>query len=312
MRATVYSAFRQSYASHCAHDAWCLSPVDSEEIDMDVVKVRMMQDLELAGRAPRTRQIYLCAAMDFAAFRGLCPSTAGQEDVRIWVQHLLACKLSPQRVRQHFAALKFLYGKTLGKPEVTSFLSWPRDAPRLPVMLSANEVERVLRALREPKYRVFFTLIYATGLRLWEASQLQTGDIDAERGVIRVRQGKGRQERLVTLGSRLLDTLRAYWRFARPPAPWLFVTSRGTPVSPEVARKALKRAAVDAGLAKRVTPHILRHCFATHSLESGTDVRVIQVLLGHRSIRTTARYAHVSAEVVSATASPLDRLSANL
>jgi len=113
----------------------------------------------------------------------------------------------------------------------------------------------------------------------------------------------------VTLGPRLLRILRVYWKFVRPPSPWLFASSRGTHVNPEVARNALKRAAVDAGFDKQVTPHTLRHCFATHSLEAGTDMRVIQVLLGHRSIRTTARYAHVSADIVSRTPSPLDRLS---
>jgi site-specific recombinase XerD len=211
-------------------------------------------------------------------------------------------------MRQHFAALKFLYVKTLGRPEITSFLSWPRDAPRLPVVLSVSDVERLLGSLREPKYRVFFSLIYATGLRLREASQLETRDIDAARGVIRVRHGKGRRERLVTLGSRLLHTLRVYWKFVRPPAPWLFASSRGTHVNAEVARSALKRAATDAGFEKPVTPHTLRHCFATHLLEQGTDLRVIQVLLGHRSIRTTAGYAHVSVDVISKVASPLDRL----
>ena len=279
---------------------------------MHILKTRLTQDLELAGYAERTRLIYLHAVMDFAAFRGQPVSAASQDEVRAWIQHLSGRKLSAQRLRQHFAALKFLYAKTLGRPEVTSFLSWPRDAPRSPVVLSATEVERLLRALREPKYRVFFTLIYATGLRLCEASQLETRDLDAERGVIRVRHGKGSRERLVTLGPRLLGILRAYWRFVRPASPWLFASSRGTHVNPEVARNALKRAAAEAGLAKAVTPHVLRHCFATHSLEAGTDLRVIQVLLGHRSIRTTARYAHVSADVVSKTPSPLDRLSSRV
>jgi integrase/recombinase XerD len=279
---------------------------------MNTLKRRMIQDLELAGYAERTQLIYLHAVMDFAAFHGKCPATAGQNEVRAWVGHLSSRTLSAQRKRQHFAALKFLYAKTLGRPEVTSFLSWPRDAPRMPVILSVAEVERLLRALREPKYRVFFTLIYATGLRLWEASQLETRDLDAERGVIRVRHGKGRTERLVTLGPRLLGILRGYWKFVRPPSPWLFASSRGTHLNPEVARSALKRAAADAGFAKPVTPHVLRHCFATHSLEAGIDLRVIQVLLGHRSIRTTAGYAHVSARTVSNTPSPLDRLSVSL
>src|SRR5882724_4389285 len=130
----------------------------AKEINMEALRIRMAQDLELAGCAERTRLIYLHAALDFAAFGGRSPATAGQADVRAWVEHLSKRQLSAQRMRQHFAALKFLYGKTLGRPEVTSFLSWPRDAPRLPVVLGVGEVERVLRAIREQKYRVFFIL----------------------------------------------------------------------------------------------------------------------------------------------------------
>jgi integrase/recombinase XerD len=275
---------------------------------MNGLRARMMQDLELAGCADRTRSIYLHAVIDFAAYSGRSPMDADQDAVRAWVQHLLQRRLSAQRMRQHFAALKFLYGKTLGRPEVVSFLSWPRDVRRLPFVLSASEVARLLRAVREPKYRIFFTLLYATGLRLKEASQLETRDVDALRGVIHVRHGKGRDERLVTLGTRLLATLRIYWKFVRPPAPWLFASSRGTHLNPEVARSALKHAAAAAGLDGRVTPHVLRHCFATHLLETGTDLRLIQVVLGHHSIRTTARYAHVSPEMISKTPSPFDRL----
>lgn len=279
---------------------------------MNTLNPRMMQDLELAGYAQRTRLIYLHAVADFAAFRGEAVTCASREAVRAWVEHLHGRKLSAQRMRQHFAALKFFYTKTMGRPEVTSFLSWPRDEPRLPMVLSTAEVERLLRAFREPKYRVFFVLLYATGLRLVEACRLETRDIDAGRGIIRVRHGKGRKERLVTLGPRLLGVLRDYWKFVRPTPPWLFASARGTHVNPEVARAALRRAASDAGFAKRVTPRILRHCFATHSLESGTDLRVIQVLLGHRSIRTTARYAHVSSEMISKASSPIDRISINV
>jgi site-specific recombinase XerD len=275
---------------------------------MNGLTQRMAQDLELAGCAERTRSIYVHSVMDFATYGGRSPADADQEDVRAWVRHLSARNLSAQRLRQHFAALKFLYAKTLGRPEVVSFLSWPRDVPRPPFVLSAAEVSRLLRALREPKYRVFFTLIYATGLRLGEASQLETRDIDSARGIIHVRNGKGRQRRLVTLSSRLLVTLRTYWKFVRPPAPWLFASARGSHVNPEVARCALRRAAASAGFDVRVTPHVLRHCYATHLLEAGTDLRLVQVVLGHRSIRTTARYAHVSPEMISKTPSPFDWL----
>ena len=167
---------------------------------------------------------------------------------------------------------KFLYAKIAGSPR-------SRELPvlaqgsflRPPFVLSAAEVSRLLRALREPKYRVFFTLICA-GPASGSASQLETRDIDSARGLIHVRNGKGRQRRLVTLSSRLLVTLRTYWRFVRPPAPWLFASARGSHVNPEVARCALRRAAADAGFDVRVTPHVLRHCYATHLLEAGTDL----------------------------------------
>lgn len=275
---------------------------------METLKASMTQDLKLAGFSDSTRSIYLRAVLEFAQFLARSPAEIGQPEVRTWVEHLTARGLSAQRRRQHFAALKFLYARTLGRPEVTAFLSWPKDAQRLPVVICRGDVERLLRAFREPKYRVFFTLMYATGLRLVEACRLETRDIDATRGVIHIRNGKGGSERLVTLGPRLLDTLRSYWKFVRPPSPWLFASARGTHLSPEVARTALRLACAQAGIARRITPHVIRHCFATHMLEAGAELRIIQVLLGHRSIRTTTRYAHVSADMISNAVSPLDCL----
>lgn len=210
-------------------------------------------------------------------------------------------------LRQHFAALRFLYGKTLGRPAETAFLSWPQDVDKLPVVLSEEQVHSLLDALEKPRFRVFFTTMYSAGLRISETCRIQTGDIDAARGVIHVR-GKGGKERLVMLSPRLLVILRAYWKHARPPAPWLFTGRTGRPIAAEVARKALARAAAAAKLDKKVTPHVLRHSFATHLLEAGTDLRVIQVLLGHGSIRSTTRYTRVSARVITKTKSPLERL----
>jgi site-specific recombinase XerD len=176
-------------------------------------------------------------------------------------------------------------------------------------LLSAIEVERLLAALDSARFRVFFTVVYATGLRLGEACRLETRDIDAARGVIHVRQGKGGKDRLVMLSARLYAILRAYWAHERPPAPWLFASrTTGRHLNADVARKAIKLAAARAGLEKKITPHVLRHCFATHLLEGGTDLRVIQVLLGHDSIRTTTRYAQVSTALISSTSSPLERL----
>jgi len=274
---------------------------------MDSELARLAQDLELAGHFDSTQRIYLAAVREFSAFGGGDLASMDQGDVRSWIHELQTRGLSAQRLRQHFSALKFLYARTLGRPGVTSFLCWPRDKKRIQLVLPAEDIARLLNGPFEPKYRLFFTLLYATGLRLNEACQLTTADIDANRGLVHVRRGKGGKERAVMLAPRLLGALRAYWRFVRPPSPWLFASGRGTHLNAEVARLALKRAAAAVGLTK-VTPRVLRHSFATHLLEGGTDLRVIQVLLGHESIRTTARYARVSLEVISNTPSPFDRL----
>jgi len=273
---------------------------------MTTLREKMMQDLKLAGYAPKTQSLYLDAIGDLAKF---CwsPGELGQEQVRAWVQRLTESKVGPQRLRQHFAALKFLYGKTLGRPELVSFLSWPSDPERLPVVLSEQQVGQLLEALESPKYRVLFTTIYATGLRVSEACHLKTQDIDAARGVILV-HGKGNKERLVMLSPRLLAILRAYWRQERPRLPYLFTSRTGRLQNADYARVVLKKACAKAKLGKKVTPHVLRHSFATHLLESGEDLRVIQVLLGHANIQSTTRYAQVSAGLIRKTKSPLERL----
>jgi site-specific recombinase XerD len=269
----------------------------------------MMHDLELAGYVPKTRLIYLNSIRDFAKHFRRSPSEMGADEVRAWVDRIRETGVSPQRIRQHMAALKFLYTKTLYKPEAVSFLSWPSDPPKLPTVLAAEEVERLLAALERPKYRVFFTTVYAAGLRVLEAARLRTDDIDSARGVIHIREAKGKKERYVMLSPRLLRILRAYWSLERPAAPWLFESSRGgRHLNPQTARSALKLAAAKAGLDKKVTPHVLRHSFATHLLDAGTELRVIQVLLGHNTIKSTARYARVSTERIAKTQSPLDRL----
>jgi len=273
-----------------------------------MLRNKMMQDLRLAGYALKTQKTYLECIGLFAQF---CwePAQADQDGVRAWVAHLEKSKVGPQRLRQHFAALKFLFAKTLARPEQVAFLSWPKDPKRLPTVLSASQVASLLAALQSPKYRVFFTTLYATGLRLKEACHLKTTDIDAARGVIHVRLAKGGKERLVMLSPKLLAILRAYWKQERPAAPYLFPTKTKRPLDPDMARRVLHHAATAAGLnSKQVTPHVLRHSFATELLESGTDLRVIQVLLGHDNIQTTTRYARVSAALVSKAKSPLDRL----
>ena len=170
-------------------------------------------------------------------------------------------------VRQHMAALKFLYTRTLWKPEAVSFLSWPSDPRRLPTVLAADEVERILAALERPKYRVFFTTVYGTGLRVMEACQLETRDIDAARGVIHVRHGKGQKERFVMLSPRLLKILRRYWSLEQPSLPWVFESNKGgRPSNPEMARTALRLACGKAGVAKKRT--VSRFCYLVLAMGS--------------------------------------------
>jgi site-specific recombinase XerD len=275
---------------------------------MDSESCRLAYDLELAGRAASTRRIYLAAVRDFTKFHGLAATAMDQEQIREWIRELRSRGLSAQRLRHHLSALKFLYAKTLGRPSAVSFLSFPQEQHRVPAVLALEDIRRVLKALVEPKYRVFFAFLYGTGLRLSEGCRVQVGDIDGQRGLLRVRAGKSHKERMVGLTPPLLQTLRTYWRIVRPPRPWLFATRRGAPLSAAVARSALRQAAQVAGFERSVTPHLLRHSFATHLLEAGVDLRVIQVALGHASIRTTARYASVSLELLARTPSPFDRL----
>jgi len=209
---------------------------------------------------------------------------------------------------QTVCALRFLYRYTLHKDWIIQHIPFPRKESKLPEVLSLEEVSRLLAAIPELKYRVLLTTIYAAGLRASEALHLQISDIDSRRKTIRVRQGKGHKDRYIMLSAKLLLLLRRYWKVARP-APWLFPgASPARPLSLECLQKAVQRARRSSGLTKRLTAHTLRHSFATHLLESGTNLRVIQVLLGHNSLRTTARYTHVTTAALASTLSPLDSL----
>ena len=208
---------------------------------------------------------------------------------------------------QTVAALRFLYQVSLGREWPIRFIPFPKRSRRQPVVLSPEEVARLLAAAPGLKPRTVLTSAYAAGLRTGEVSRLRLADIDSSRGVLRIEQGKGRKDRLVMLSPRLLEALRAYWRLCRP-AEWLFPGPTGQPITPRTVLRYCKRAATAAGLDKHVTLYTLRHSFATHLLEAGADVRTIQVLLGHRSLSTTARYTHISTATLHATPSPLDLL----
>jgi site-specific recombinase XerD len=205
-------------------------------------------------------------------------------------------------------ALLFVFRRTLGKPEFVSFIKLRRRYSKLPVVLSHKEVHALLNAIEHRRFQAVAMVMYGTGMRVREAIRLTVRDIDAERGVIQIPRGKGGKPRQVQLSACLYQWLRQYWDRERPPAPYLFANQQGQLPSNNTMQKVLRLAAEQAGIRKRVTPHVLRHCFATHLLEEGTDVRVVSALLGHASISTTARYTHVTRKLVRQTPSPLDLL----
>jgi integrase/recombinase XerD len=266
---------------------------------METVWTRMKEDLEWAGRSPRTVSIYLHAAKAFARFHHCSPARMGQAQVRAWIAHLRKRGTLPDRLAQHCSALAFLYRKTLGKPAAVSFFC-PRRAPvRLPQLLSLEEVAALIGHLQGDMMTAFARTLFATGLRIRECCRLRLEDVDAVRGVLHLQTTKGNRERLVPLSPSLAEELTAYLKKVPPQGPWLFGFQPGLPPSPDHVRKRLKRAVVAAGISKRVTPHLLRHTYATLLLDAGTDLRVIQTVLGHRSLSSTVRYTQVSTRLLT-------------
>jgi integrase/recombinase XerD len=230
------------------------------------------------------------------------------EEIRTYQLHLVEQGVSWSQFNQAVCALRFLYRRTLHRPWSVEHIPFPRQPQRLPVVLSGEEVARLLAAVADPKHRLVLTTIYSAGLRVSEVVHLQVGDIDSARMLIRIRQGKGGKDRLAMLSPVLLEELRHYWRSYRPRL-WLFPGSDPSmPLSISAVQRGCQQARRAAGLGKAATPHTLRHSFATHLLENGADLRLIQTLLGHGSVRTTQRYTHVTKERIVATLSPLDRL----
>ncbi|MFC1661714.1 tyrosine-type recombinase/integrase [Gemmatimonadota bacterium] len=276
---------------------------------MTALRQRMLADMKLRNYAPGTQRLYLTRVARFAAHYGQCPSKLGPEEARRYFHHLIESdKVSWSFYNQAVCALRFLYQVTLQRPEMIPHLPFPRQEKRLPTVLSEEEVTRFFQAVVHPRDRVVLLTIYAAGLRVSEALGLKPTDIDSDRMLIHVRQGKGKKDRMVMLSPKLLEELRLYVRWARP-HHWLFP---GMDPTCHLHARSLQRTCrltgERAGITKRVTPHVLRHSFATHLLDAGTDLRVIQTLLGHRRLTTTAIYTHVSTRRLQATISPLDRL----
>ena len=276
---------------------------------MTPLRSRMIEDMMLKNLSTRTINIYVRRVIKFAEHFGRSPKHLGRDDVRSYLLHLIQeKKVSWSVYNQTLAALRFLYEVTLGRKDVLERIPFPKQPKRLPVVLSLEEVAKVFARLGDIKHRAILITAYAAGLRLSEVIGLRVDDIDSKRMVIRVRQAKGRKDRYVMLSPRLLALLREYWKVVRP-ADWLFPGNvPGKSITGKAVHNVCVRAAEDAGLSKHVTVHTLRHSFATHLLEAGTDLRTIQVLLGHSKLETTAIYTHVSPAAVQATRSPFDQL----
>lgn len=270
---------------------------------------RMEADLKIGGYSPSTRKIYLLYARKFARHFMRSPAKMGADEVRQFLVHLLEqIRVSRSTMRQARSALRFLYMVTLNRPVEVEWLPTPRRQKHLPQVLSGSEVATLLDTVRRVKYRMIFSAMYGAGLRISEACRLRPEDIDSKRMVIRV-IGKGGKERTTLLSLRLLHELRAYWRRARPSGAWLFPgASHAGHASTDTTRKVFHKAKEAAGITKRVTPHVLRHSFATHLIDTGVDVTVVQALLGHSSLQTTGIYTHTSVQVIARTRSPLDLL----
>ena len=277
---------------------------------MGVLRDRMETDMKLRNFRPATRSQYLLCARKLAQHYRRSPAELDEEHVRGFLQHLSEGRgLSSSTLGVYSAALKFLFEVTLRRPEMVSSLVFPKRQSRLPEVLSGSEVERLLVSIRSTKQRAVASVMYAAGLRVSEACNLKVNDIDSQRMLIHIRDSKGGGNRFAMLSTRLHQVLREYWRSERPEPPHLFPGQRpGKTLSCSSVQKALARAARECGIAKHVTPHVLRHSFAAHMLELGTDTRVIQVVLGHRSIRSTQLYARVSSELIGRAQSPLDLL----
>lgn len=271
---------------------------------------KMTEDLQLREYSPKTCKEYVRCARVFVAYHRRPPEEMGEREIREFLLYLrLDKKLSTASCKMHVAAIKFLYDTTLARPEVIARIPWPKVEQTLPDILSGTEVERLFEAVESPKYRAVLMTTYGTGLRLQEVCKLEVGDIDSGRMLIHVRQGKGRRDRYVMLPERILLVLRRYWATERPAKPFLFPGREpDTCVSTSAVQDTVRAAAKKAGISKRVTPHVLRHTFATHLLELGTDVRVIQMLLGHRSVQTTMRYTRVTGQHIAGVQSPIDVL----
>ena len=279
------------------------------------LRQRMIDDMTMRKLQPKTQAGYLRSVKNFTRFFGRSPDRAGPEDLRRFQLHLVEKGVSSTTLNATITALKFFYGVTLDRPSALKKMSPVRKEQKLPQVLSVEEVTRLLTAAGNLKHRAALSVAYGAGLRASEVTHLKIVDIDSERMILRVEQGKGRRDRYAMLSPSLLELLRAWWRQAHAagkmlPNGWLFPGQNPVnPLSTRQLNRACKLAAETAELDRRISMHTLRHSFATHLLEQKVDIRVIQVLLGHQKLENTARYSHVATRTLSEVTSPLDQLA---
>jgi integrase/recombinase XerD len=265
--------------------------------------------MQIRNYSPHTIDGYLRYMAQFAKHFGTSPDRLGPEHIRTYQLHLLHTQASESVFIQTVCALRFFYETTLGRPWMVDYIPYPKKPKKLPVILSRDEVKALLLAPHHLKHRAILATLYATGLRVSELCQLRGTDIDSQRMVIHVRQGKGKRDRMVMLSPDLLPLLRRYWKLYQLKS-WLFPGHRITePITSDGVAFVCKKAGHAAKLTKAIYPHLLRHTFATHLLEAGVDLRRIQLLLGHASLRSTSLYLHVAHPALTATESPLDALA---
>lgn len=278
------------------------------------LRQRMLEDMAMRGLRSHTQRDYVRIVKSFATFLGRSPDTATAEDVRRFQVHQRESGMQPQSINNSVSGLRFFFTVTLNRPDLSLRLVLVRFPRKLPDVLSVEEVGRLLEAAPNLKYKAALGTAYGAGLRVSEVAALKIDDIDSTRMLIRIEQGKGRKDRNAMLSPQLLALLRLWWREGKRrnvmlPHGWLFPGRSCTePVSTRQINRAVHEAAEVAGIHKRVSPHTLRHSFATHLLEQDVDIRVIQVLLGHSKLDTTALYARVATKTIRAVTSPLERL----
>ncbi|MGD0431356.1 MAG: site-specific integrase [Acetobacteraceae bacterium] len=278
---------------------------------MSPLRRRMIEDMQIRNLTPNTQRVYVANVLRFACHFRKSPDLLGPTEIRTYLLHMTReRRLAASSIIVTVSALRFFYMVTLKRPWVVEDdIPAGHQGRKLPVVLSKAEVARFLGAVDNLKHRMVLTVCYATGLRISEAVRLTPAAIDSKRMVIRVEQGKGRKDRYVMLPPTLLDMLRDYWKRTHP-GEWLFPgRSPGQPVHPLTINLTCREVARQCGIGKPVAPHALRHAFAVHLLEAGTDLRTIQLLLGHRNLSTTAQYLMIATSTVCATASPLESLN---